>query len=46
MNETIIQGLKATGYGMGGVFLVLILFYCLTKLMLVVFRGSTSDKDK
>ncbi len=44
MNETIIQSFKATGYGMGGVFLVLILFYFLTKLMLVVFRGS-SDKD-
>ena len=33
MNETIMQGFKATGYGMGGVFLVLILFYVLTKLM-------------
>ena len=39
MNETIIQGLKATGYGMSGVFLVLILFYLLTKLMMAVFSG-------
>lgn len=46
MNETIIQSYKATGYGMGGVFLVLILFYLLVKLMLVVFRNSPSDKDK
>ena len=45
MNDTIIQSFKATGYGMGGVFLVLILFYLLTKLMLFVFRGSSSDKD-
>lgn len=44
MNETIIQSLVATGYGMGGVFLVLILFYILTKLMMFVFRNS-SDKD-
>lgn len=39
MNETIIQGFKATGYGMGGVFLVLILFYLLTKLMMAVFSN-------
>lgn len=45
MDETIIQSFKATGYGMGGVFFVLILFYLLTKLMLVLFRGASSDKD-
>lgn len=45
MNETIMQGFKATGYGMGGVFLVLILFYVLTKLMLAIF-GNFSKKDE
>ncbi|NLW46065.1 MAG: OadG family protein [Firmicutes bacterium] len=45
MNETIIQSFKATGYGMSGVFLVLILFYLLTKLMLLVFRNHSSDKE-
>ena len=45
MNEIIMQGFKATGYGMGGVFLVLILFYVLTKLMLVIF-GNFSKKDE
>lgn len=45
MNETIIQSFKATGYGMGGVFLVLILFYLLTKLMMFVFRSHSSDKE-
>jgi len=44
MNKTILQSFIATGYGMGGVFLVLILFYILTKLMMFVFRKS-SDKD-
>ncbi len=45
MNETIMQGFKATGYGMGGVFLVLILFYILTKLMIAIF-GNFSKKDE
>lgn len=45
MNETIIQGFKATGYGMGGVFLVLILFYLLTKLMMAVF-SNFSEKNE
>lgn len=45
MNETIIQSFKATGIGMGGVFLVLILFYILTKLMMAIFRGF-SGKDQ
>lgn len=44
MNETIVQSFKATGIGMGGVFLVLILFYILTKLMMAVFRKSNKDE--
>ncbi len=32
------QGLTAAGFGLAGVFLVLILFYILTKLMLYIFR--------
>ncbi len=44
MNETIIQSFKATGLGMGGVFLVLIMFYLLTKLMMSVF-SKYSDKE-
>lgn len=32
------QGLIAAGIGLAGVFLVLILFYLVTKLMLFVFR--------
>lgn len=39
MNETILKGLQATGYGMSGVFLVLILFYILTKLLMTVFSN-------
>jgi Na+-transporting methylmalonyl-CoA/oxaloacetate decarboxylase gamma subunit len=45
MNETIMQGFQATGIGMGGVFLVLILFYILTKLMMAIF-GNFSQKDE
>lgn len=32
------KGLTAAGIGLGGVFLVLVLFFILTKLMLVIFR--------
>ncbi len=32
------KGLIAAGFGLAGVFLVLILFYLVTKLMLFVFR--------
>ncbi|HYH03197.1 MAG TPA: OadG-related small transporter subunit [Bacillota bacterium] len=33
MNETVIKGLITSGYGLAGVFVVLILFYLLTKLL-------------
>lgn len=46
MNETIMQSLIATGYGMSGVFLVLILFYILTKLMMALFSNLPSNKDE
>ncbi len=45
MNETIMQSFQATGIGMGGVFLVLILFYILTKLMMAIFRNSSKDNE-
>lgn len=38
MNETIILGLAASGYGLAGVFIVLILFYILTKLLVGAFQ--------
>lgn len=31
-------GLEVTAFGLGGVFLVLILFYCATKIMLSISR--------
>jgi hypothetical protein len=37
MNETIRLGLIASGYGIAGVFAVLILFYLLTKLLIGIF---------
>ncbi len=37
-SETFNHGLTAAGFGLAGVFLVLILFYALTKLMLFIFR--------
>jgi Na+-transporting methylmalonyl-CoA/oxaloacetate decarboxylase gamma subunit len=36
--ELINSGLIASGFGLGGVFLVLILFYLIIKLMLFVFK--------
>lgn len=46
MSETIIQSFKATGIGMGGVFLVLILFYIMIKLLMAIFRNSASGKKE
>jgi hypothetical protein len=37
MNETLRLGLTASGYGIGGVFAVLILFYLLTKVLIGIF---------
>lgn len=33
-------GLEVTAFGLGGVFVVLILFYCATKMMLIVTKKS------
>jgi len=33
-------GLEVTAFGLGGVFAVLILFYCATKIMLIVTKQS------
>lgn len=38
-------GLEVTAFGLGGVFAVLILFYCATKIMLAVAR-KTARKEK
>ena len=38
-------GLEVTAFGLGGVFAVLILFYCATKIMLA-FAKKSSNKDK
>jgi len=37
-------GLLVAGFGLGGVFAVLILFYCTTKLMLTISK-KTAPKD-
>ncbi len=42
--ENILAGLQVTLYGLCGVFLVLILFYFLTKLMMVLAK-KFSSKD-
>jgi Na+-transporting methylmalonyl-CoA/oxaloacetate decarboxylase gamma subunit len=39
------QGLEVTVFGLGGVFAVLILFYCATKIMLSVARRQ-ANKSK
>lgn len=38
-------GLQVTAFGLGGVFAVLILFYCATKIMLTISRKS-AKKDE
>lgn len=40
------MGLELTVFGLGGVFLVLILFYLLTKLMMKVFNSLESRKER
>jgi hypothetical protein len=37
MSKTLHLGLIASGYGIAGVFAVLILFYILTKVLIVIF---------
>ncbi len=38
-------GLEVTAFGLGGVFAVLILFYCATKIMLAISRKA-AKKDE
>jgi len=40
--EVLLQGLEASAYGMGGVFIVLILFYVITKVMLWVSNKASA----
>jgi sugar phosphate permease len=44
MSKTIVLGLLASGYGLAGVFVVLILFYILTKLLVGVFQSREKRK--
>ncbi len=37
-------GLEVSAFGLGGVFAVLIMFYCATKIMLVYARKTTQKK--
>ena len=43
MKEVVAQGLIASAFGIGGVFLVLILFYVVVKLMRFIFRKMPSE---
>jgi Na+-transporting methylmalonyl-CoA/oxaloacetate decarboxylase gamma subunit len=38
-------GLEVTAFGLGGVFAVLILFYCATKIMLMFARKSAKKGE-
>jgi len=37
-------GLEVTAFGLGGVFAVLILFYCATKIMLTISKKTSKSK--
>jgi len=41
--NTFMKGLQITGYGLGGVFSVLILFYIVTKIMLIISNIKTKS---
>jgi hypothetical protein len=41
MNELVRLGLITSGYGLTGVFIVLILFYIMTKLLVWVFQKKS-----
>jgi hypothetical protein len=46
MNSTIAAALKIMGLGLGGVFVILILFYLVTKLIIVIARKlPPTDKE-
>ncbi len=44
-NNLISLGLQASLYGMGGVFLVLILFYAITKAMMAFFQKREKNNS-
>ena len=44
--QVIGQGLEVTAFGLGGVFAVLILFYCATKIMLSVANRQTKKMNE
>jgi len=46
MNPQIAAALKIMGLGLGGVFTVLILFYFVTRLMIVIARKLPPMKEK
>jgi Na+-transporting methylmalonyl-CoA/oxaloacetate decarboxylase gamma subunit len=45
MDNLIILGLQAAGYGLAGVFIVLILFYVMTKGMMVFFENREKNSS-
>ena len=46
MNPEIDAALKIMGLGLGGVFTVLILFYCVTRLLIVIARHLPPMEEK
>ncbi|MCL2492651.1 MAG: OadG family protein [Clostridiales bacterium] len=38
------QGLKVMAYGLGGVFVVLIIFYIITRILLAIAKKADPDK--
>ncbi|MDF2656273.1 MAG: hypothetical protein K0R19_2747 [Bacillota bacterium] len=43
--QLIEAGLEVTAFGLGGVFAVLILFYCATKIMLIVAKKTAKREE-
>jgi Na+-transporting methylmalonyl-CoA/oxaloacetate decarboxylase gamma subunit len=42
--ETVSQGLQVAAYGLAGVFIVLILFYFITKLMMLTSKKAVNSR--
>lgn len=45
MNSNIVKGLIVSGYGLGGVFLVLILFYAAIKITMAISNKVSEKKN-
>ena len=43
--QIIRAGFEVAVFGLGGVFAVLILFYCATRIMLIIARKSTKNDE-